>query len=113
MTREGDRLLISNPQLRRQTAVFLTVGIVAQCELVTPGWGGTSNSYQVRRIAVCPFSTEYQLAIAFFGNVLGCKMFVGALADGNMIFGTRREATGSGSASMLSSPLMFHKLTKV
>ena len=104
VTREGDRLLISTAERRRQTAVFLTVGIVAQCELVSPGWGGTSNSYQVRRIAVCPFSTEYQRAIAFFGNILGTKMFVGALSDGNMIFGTRREASSGGSASR-SSPL--------
>ncbi|KAF8351717.1 hypothetical protein F5887DRAFT_912413 [Amanita rubescens] len=102
VTRDGDRLLLSTPapqQGQRQTAVFLTAGIVSQCELVTPGWSGTSNSYQVRRIAVCPFSTEYQRAIAFIGNVMGTKMFLGALSDGNMIFGTRREGANVGSAS--------------
>jgi hypothetical protein len=92
--------VVANSQTRRQTAVFLTTGIVSHCKLVSPGWGGSQNSHQVRRITLCPFTVEYQHTVAYIGNVLGVKLFVGALSNGSIVFSTRPEAAGSVAASV-------------
>jgi hypothetical protein len=76
--REGDRLVLASTQL--------TTSIVSQCQLMTPGWGGSnSNSYKVRRISVCPLTVEYQHTIAFIANVLGLESVCGPLNDGHMV----------------------------
>jgi hypothetical protein len=82
---------VVNAQQRRQTAVFLTMGIVTLCEVLIPGW---QNSQQVRRITLCPFSVEYQRTVAYISNVLGIRSFVGALSDGCIIFSTCPEGAG-------------------
>ncbi|KAF8713521.1 hypothetical protein AX14_012974 [Amanita brunnescens Koide BX004] len=101
VNREGGRVLVANSQQHRQTAVFLTTGIVSLCELITPGW---QNSQQVRRISLCPFTIEYQRTIAYIGKVLGIKSFVGALSDGNIVFSMRPEGTGGPGTPSSAGP---------
>lgn len=110
--REGDHIILATGEHRWQTAVFLTTGIVSQCQLVEPGWTGSSNATQVRRIALCPFTIEYQHAIAFIGNALALgkdvDTFLGPLSDGNMVFGTRPKNNGGGLASMSPHSIYYY-----
>ncbi|KIL56183.1 hypothetical protein M378DRAFT_17305 [Amanita muscaria Koide BX008] len=93
--REGSRLVLKDDPFKKQTAVFLTTGIVQQCQLVQPCWGGTNGSYQVRCINLSPFSIEYERTMAMFGHAFGLDTFMGPLTDGNLVFGTRREGAGN------------------
>ncbi|KAF8324384.1 hypothetical protein F5887DRAFT_1086609 [Amanita rubescens] len=98
-TRDGDRLVLSGPGNRRQNAVFLTTGVVNECQLITPGYFGTSSSYLARRITIYPLHTEHQRTAAFIGNLLNHETYLSTLYNGIMSFATR-----SGNGGATSSP---------
>ena len=108
---EGDRLLLANTENCRQTAVFLTMGIVSQCQLVVPSWTTTGNGAQVHRMSLCPFTIKYQCTVAMIGNALqlgeDVGSFIGPLSDGNMTFGTHPQNNGN-LASMSNLPFHCH-----
>jgi hypothetical protein len=97
--REGDRIVLANTENCCQMAVFLTTGIVSQCQIVNPGWTSSSNATQIRRIALCPFTTKYQRTVSMIGNALQLgeevDSFLGPLSDGNMTFGMCPQNNGS------------------
>ena len=112
VVREGDRIVLANMENRRQTAVFLTMGIISQCQLVVPGWSSSSNATQVQCIALCPFTIKYQRAVATIGTALQLgpqvDSFLGPLLDGNMVFGTRPQSTnGLVSTSITAFIILF------
>jgi hypothetical protein len=83
-------------------AVFLTTGIVSECQLVTPGYFGNTSTYLGRRICICPLHIEYQRAAAFIGNSLKHKVsYLGPLFNGIISFSTRKD---TGSAGGIMSP---------
>ncbi|KAF8337238.1 hypothetical protein F5887DRAFT_1078363 [Amanita rubescens] len=67
--READRVVLANAGFKKQSAVFLTTGV----------------------ILLCPFGVEYERAGAFIGGALDIDNYVGQLSDGNLVFVTRGE----------------------
>ncbi|KAF8706958.1 hypothetical protein AX14_013751 [Amanita brunnescens Koide BX004] len=99
VVREVDRIMLAN---RRQTAVFLTTGIVTECQLITPGYFGNTSTYLGRRICIYPFHTEHQRAAAYIGMALNHKkQYSGPLYNGALSFSTRKD---TGSTSGVTSP---------
>ena len=117
VVRENDRIVLANVENRRQTAVFLTMGVVSECHPVTPGYFGSMSTYLGRRICIYPLHIEYQRAAAFIGMALKHEVkYTGPLFNGTISFSTRKDVgSGSGitSPSTLSHPgraaLQFHK----
>jgi hypothetical protein len=104
--RENDRIVLANTEGRRQTAVFLTTGVVSECNLVTPAYFGNTTTYMGRRICIYPFHTEYQRAVAYIGNTLKHRQsYLGLLFNGTLSFSTRKDV-GSGSSVMSPSTPM-------
>lgn len=100
--RENDRIVLANTEGRRQTAVFLTTGVVSECNLVTPAYFGNTTTYMGRRICIYPFHTEYQRAVAYIGNTLKHRQsYLGPLFNGTLSFSTRKDV---GSGSSVTSP---------
>jgi hypothetical protein len=99
VVREVDRIMLAN---RRQTAVFLTTGIVTECQLITPGYFGNTSTYLGCRICIYPFHTEHQRAAAYIGMALNHKkQYSGPLYNGALSFSTRKD---TGSTSGVTSP---------
>jgi hypothetical protein len=110
--REGKHIVLANAENRHQTAVFLTMGIVSQCQIVSPTWNGnSSNASQVWRISVCPFTIEYQRTVSMIGNALdlghGTDSFLGPLSDGNLVFRTRPQSANLTSMSITPCAIVF------
>lgn len=95
--RENDRVILSNGSFKKQSAVFLTTGVVSYCQLIAPGNTLTTGNYKVKQILLCPFGIEYERASAFIGGALDVNDYVGQLSDGNLVFVTRGDTySGSG-----------------
>ena len=83
---EADRIVLANNSFKKQAAIFLTTGVVSQCQLITPRNSLTSRNYKVKQILLCPFGIEYELTGALFGNALDVNDYVGQLFEGNLVF---------------------------
>ncbi|KAF8315568.1 hypothetical protein F5887DRAFT_1084526 [Amanita rubescens] len=106
VARENGRIVLANtgaPANRCQNAVLLTTGVVTECQLITPGYFGSSTSYLARRISIYPLHTEHQRAASFIGNVLNHATYLGPLYNGVVSFSTRRDGPG-GSTAATSTP---------
>lgn len=103
--RDDNRIALASNLFKKQSAIFLTTGVVSQCQLIVPGNSLTSGNYKVKQILLCPFGVEYELAGAFFGNALEVKDYVGQLSDGNLVFMTRGEGHSSGGATGVTCKL--------
>ncbi|KAK2460212.1 hypothetical protein APHAL10511_007771 [Amanita phalloides] len=102
--RENDRIVLANTGAgnRRPNAVLLTTGVVNECQLVTPGYFGSSSSYLARRIGIYPLNIEHQRTAAYIGNLLNHATYLSTLYNGIMSFATR--GGNSGAASSPSTP---------
>ena len=103
--RDENRIALASNLFKKQSAIFLTTGVVSQCQLIAAGNSLTSGNYKVKQILLCPFGVEYERAGAFFGNALEVKDYVGQLFDGNLVFMTRGEGHSSGGATGLTCKL--------
>jgi hypothetical protein len=94
VTNQGGRLQIKSS---RATAVFITTGAVAKCQLIHAGTGGTTMApYAVKNISLYPLPEDYERFVSFFGTALGQKVLYGAISGGSMTFSTRKEGATKG-----------------
>ncbi|KAF8326446.1 hypothetical protein F5887DRAFT_925345 [Amanita rubescens] len=94
--RENDRVILANAQFKKQSAVFLTTGVVSYCQLIMPGNSLTTGNYKVKQILLCPFGVEYERASAFIGGALDISDYV--------VFVTRGESYGGSGQTGVTSP---------
>ena len=107
--RDGDRVILANALFRKQSAVFLTTGVVSYCQLITPGNSLTTGNYKIKQILLCPFGVEYERASAFIGGALDIDDYVGQLSDGNLVFATRGEGfVGSTGFTGVTCEFIYH-----
>ena len=90
-TRVNDKLMLATDAgLSRQYAVLLTTGVISECQLVTPGYFGSSSTQLCRRISIYPLHTEHQRTVAFIRNMLNHEhSYLGPLYNGVLSFSTR------------------------
>jgi hypothetical protein len=98
--READRVILASTVFKKQSAVFLTTGVVSYCQLIMPGNSLTTGGYKVKQLLLCPFGIEYERASAFIGGALEVNDYVGQLSDGNLVFVTRGETYSSGQTGV-------------
>ena len=103
--RDENCIALASNLFKKQSAIFLTMGVISQCQLIAAGNSLTSRNYKVKQILLCPFGVEYEHTGTFFGNALEVKDYVGQLFDGNLVFMTRGEGHSSGGTTGLTCKL--------
>ncbi|KAF8871922.1 hypothetical protein BD779DRAFT_1680028 [Infundibulicybe gibba] len=74
----------------RQTAIFISTGAIAVCNLITAVQAGSNQSpYTVKNVSIFPLTQEYERSISCIGMAFGVKEFYGPLVGGTLIFSTR------------------------
>ncbi|KAF8891010.1 hypothetical protein BD779DRAFT_1469092 [Infundibulicybe gibba] len=74
----------------RQTAVLISTGAIAACNLIMAVQAGSSQSpYTVKNVSIFPLTQEYERSISCIGMAFGVKEFHGPLAGGTLTFSTR------------------------
>ncbi|KAJ3486817.1 hypothetical protein NLJ89_g11778 [Agrocybe chaxingu] len=108
---ERDRLVCATS---RQNTVLVSVGGVASCNLIQPGFGGTGNTYQVKKIAIWGIDGEFQRQVFYIGNAYGHDMYSAALANGALTYTTKREGLtfGNNANSTPKKNAKFFKKTE-
>jgi hypothetical protein len=91
--------VLIDPNLHKNTAVFLTTGVVGHCYLVS-GAKSIKGNYNVKHIGLRPFAVEHQRAMALLGAGLKTDNIAGPLYDGLLVLQTRREMDTSDGNSL-------------
>ncbi|KAF8870569.1 hypothetical protein BD779DRAFT_1680973 [Infundibulicybe gibba] len=74
----------------RQTAIFVSAGAIAACNLITPIQAGSSQSpHTVKNVSIFPLTQEYERSISCLGMAFDVKEFYGPLVGGALTFSTR------------------------
>jgi hypothetical protein len=87
---------------RAKNAVFLTSGLVAQCDLIVPGVNGYgTNSYRVKKIGIWPFAEEFEHLCSFMGECFKrSKLHTHIFAD-ILSFATQKEGANTARSGKL------------
>lgn len=86
----GDHLMTKNTN---NNAIFISTGLTLECSLKfgdNVGYGDVVLF--VKRIAMIPFSQEWEIAISYFGHALRVKgLMVGPLEDNYLWFSSKKD----------------------
>lgn len=78
------------------SAIFLSNGCVAACNLVVPGTNGTGmNTHSVKKIGIWPINEEFDALAGYFGAVYGVDAFYTHFFADILTFQTMKEGAGS------------------
>ncbi|KAF8346249.1 hypothetical protein F5887DRAFT_1073897 [Amanita rubescens] len=91
VSRENNKLCLTETGFKGKPAVFLTTGLVVESFLQSETKGGINKDSNVRQIVLQPLSGEYERAVAFIGTTLEKTEFYCLLEDSCLFFSTRRE----------------------
>ena len=76
----------------RRCAVSIMLGIVSECNIVSPGFAGPpSATYSVRRITIAPFDQEFRRDTSVWGHILKFRSIVGTVGAGGVSFSSHRK----------------------